>query len=59
MRPALSDIPYVTYPREQTGNIIMVANFEEGNLLSETFDDAESVNRYDDYSNLKPLISEE
>ena len=36
MRPAVSYTPYVTYSREQTGNIITFAQFEEGGLLFET-----------------------
>ena len=38
MRPAVSHIPCATYQREQTGNIITFAQFEEGDLLSETRD---------------------
>ena len=34
MRPAVPYTPYATSPREKTGNIIMFAQFEEGNLLS-------------------------
>ena len=33
---AVSYKHYATYSREQTGNIIMFTQFEEGNLLSET-----------------------
>ena len=36
MRPDVSSTPYATSSREQTGNIITFAQFEEGNLLSET-----------------------
>ena len=32
--------PYVTYSKEQTGDIITFALFEEDNLLSETCEDA-------------------
>ena len=32
---------------------------ERHNLLSETRDDTESGNKYDDYSTMPPLISEE
>ena len=38
-RPAVSYILYATSSREKTGDIIMFANFEEGNLLSKTHDD--------------------
>ena len=59
-------ITYDTYSREQTGNIIMLTQFEEGdllseshNLLSETQDDMESGNESDGESTLLLLISEE
>ena len=55
----MSYIPYATYSREQTSNIITFAQFEEGNLLSEIHDDMYSDNNYDDYSTLPQLISEE
>ena len=55
----MSYIPYATYSREQTSNIITFAQFEEGNLLSEIHDDMYSDNKYDDYSTLPQLISEE
>ena len=48
MRPAVSYTHYDTSPREQTGNIITFAQFEEGNLLSETRDDVERGDKYDD-----------
>ena len=38
MWPDVPYIPYYTSSREQTGNIITLAQFEEGNLLSETRD---------------------
>ena len=66
MRPSVSYTPYATSSREQTGNIIMFTQFEEGgllsetqNLLSETRYDMESGNKYDDNSAMLPLISEE
>ena len=37
----------------------MFAQFEEGNLLSETSDDAESSDKSDDASIMPPLQSEE
>ena len=40
--PSVIYTPCDTYSREKTGNIIMFAQFEEGNLLSENCDDAES-----------------
>ena len=40
MRPSVSYTPYDTSLKEQTGNIIKFTEFEEGNLLSETRDNA-------------------
>ena len=59
MRPAVSYIPYDSSPREQTGNIITSAQFEEGDLLSETRNNMESGNESDDGLTLAPLLSEE
>ena len=41
MRPAVTYTPYETPLREQTGNVITFAQFEEGNLLTETRNNAE------------------
>ena len=50
----------------KTVDIIKFAQFEKGNLwsethnlISETHEDTESGNEYDDYSTIAPLISEE
>ena len=51
--------PYTTYSKEKTGNIITFTQFEEGNLLSETRDDAEIVDKHDDNSIMPPLLSKE
>ena len=66
MRPAVSYISYATSSREQTNDIIKFVQFKEGNLLSETRnllsetrDDKESGNKYDDESTMLLLISEE
>ena len=66
MRLDVSYTLYATYSREKTGNMITFSQFEEGNLLSETYnllsetrDDEEIGNKYDDVSNMPPLISEE
>ena len=59
MPPAVSYIPYNISSREQTGNMIMFTQFEEGNLLSETCDNTENGNEYDDDVTIAPLISEE
>ena len=40
MRPDVSYTPCATYLRVNTSDIIRFAQFEEGNLLSETFDNA-------------------
>ena len=56
---------YVTYTpcskssREETDNIITFTQFEEGNLLSETRNDAESGDKSDDSSIMPPLLSKE
>ena len=64
MRTAVSCTPCATSSREQTGDIITFAQFEEGdlssetqNLLSDTRDDAESSNKSDDDSTMPPLLS--
>ena len=55
MLPAVPYMPYAAYSREQTGDIITFAQFEEGDLLSETRnllsenrDDSESGNESND-----------
>ena len=45
--------------RGQTGDIITFTHFEEGDLLSETCDDAESGDEYDDNLIMPTLISKE
>ena len=42
MRPAVTYTPYATSLKEQTGDVITFAQFEEGNILTETRNDAES-----------------
>ena len=66
MLPPVSYTPYTTYSKEQTGDIIRFAPFQEGdifyetqNLLSETCDDTKSGNKCDDDSTMPPLICEE
>ena len=66
MQPAVPHIPYAASSREQPGNIITFAQFEEVNLLYETHnlwsktrDNTESSNKsYDDLT-LPLLIIEE
>ena len=55
----MSYIPCDIYSKEQTGNIITFAQFEEGGLLSETRDNAKSGDESDDDSIIPSLISEE
>ena len=42
MRPAVTYTLYTTSSKEQTGDVITFAQFEEGIILTETFNDAES-----------------
>ena len=37
MRPAVTCTLYATSSKEQTGDVITFTQFEEGNLLTETF----------------------
>ena len=39
MRPAVTYTRYATSSKEQTGDVIMFAQFEEGNILTETRND--------------------
>ena len=50
MRPAVTYTPYGTSLREQTSNIITFTQFEEGNILTETRNDAESGDESDSKS---------
>ena len=59
MCPVVTYTPYDTSSKEQTGDITTFAQFEEGGLLSETCEDGESGDKYDDDSIIPPLISEE
>ena len=40
MRPEVTYTPYAAYSKEQTGDVIMFAQFEEGNILTETRNNA-------------------
>ena len=42
MRPAVTYTPYATSLREQTGDVITFAQFEEGKILTENHNNAES-----------------
>ena len=59
MCPAVTYTPCSTSSREQTGNIIMFAKFEEGNILTETRNVAEIGDVSDDDSIMPPLLREE
>ena len=48
MHPSVSYSPYATSPKEKTGDIITFAHFEQGNLISEIFNNAESGDESDD-----------
>ena len=50
MRLAVTYTLYATSLKEQTGNLITLAHFEEGNILIETRNDAESGDKYDNKS---------
>ena len=50
MRPAVTYTPYATSSKEQTGNVITFAQFEEEGLLSETRNDTEIDDAYDSES---------
>ena len=50
MRRAVTYTPYATSLREQTGNVITFAQFEEENILTETRNYAESGDEYDNES---------
>ena len=42
MRPTVTYTPYATSSKEQTGDVITFAQFEEGGLLTETRNNTES-----------------
>ena len=55
MRLAVTYTPYATSSKEQTGDVITFAQFEEGDLLTETRNDTESG----DESNSESIIMSE
>ena len=59
VRLSLTYTPCATSSREKTGDIITFAQFEEGGLLSETRNDAESGDESEDDSIMPPLLSKE
>ena len=50
MLPAVTYTPYATSSREQTGNVITFAQFEEGSILTEIRNNAESGDKSDNES---------
>ena len=50
MRQEVTYTPYATSSREQTGDVITFTQFEEGNIFTETSNDAESGDKYDNKS---------
>ena len=55
MRPTVTYTLYATSSKEQTGDVITFAQFEEGNLISENRNDTES----DDKSDSKSIMMSE
>ena len=50
VRPTVTYTPYATSSKEQTGDVITFAQFEEGNLWTETRNDTESGDESDSES---------
>ena len=50
MLPTVTYTPYATSSKEQTANVITFAQFEEGDLLTETRNDTESGDKYNSKS---------
>ena len=47
MCPEVTYTPYATSLKEQTGDVIRPARFDEGDILTKTLNDAESGDEYD------------
>ena len=58
IRPSVAYTHYAKSSGEQTGNITTFTQFDEGNLLSETHDNAECGDKLNENSIMPPLISE-
>ena len=58
MRTEVTYTLYTTSSKEQTGDIITLSQFEEGDLVSETCNNAESGDKSDNNSIMPPLLSE-
>ena len=50
MHPEVTYTPYTLSSKEQTGVVITFAQFEEGNILTETRNDAKSGDGFDNKS---------
>ena len=50
MRLSVTYTPYAMSSKEQTGNVITFTKFEEGNILTETCNDAEIGDKSDNES---------
>ena len=59
MRTDVAYTPCSTSLREQTGDIIMFAQFEEVNISTKTRNDAESSDKSNDDSIMPPLLNKE
>ena len=59
MRKDVTYTTCATSSREQTDDIILFAQFEEGNILTKNCTNAESGDKSDDDSIMPPLISKE
>ena len=59
MRLAVTYTPCATSLRETTGDIITFAQFEEGNIITKTCNDAENGDDSNENSILPPLMSKE
>ena len=47
MHPTVTYTPYATSSKEETDDVITFKQFEEGNILNESRNDAESGNKWD------------
>ena len=59
MRPDVTYTPCAMSSREQTGDIITFAQFDEGNIFTKTRNNAESGDESNDDSIMPPLLIEE
>ena len=56
MHPTVTYTPYAKSSKEKTGDVITFAHFEEGNIVTETCNDAESG---DESNNESIMMSEQ